>query len=77
MAPGRTKAELDGILAGFDDAARMGIEVAAMDMHDPYIRSVRENTLAAVAFDKFHVAQGLSKGIDQVRRQEHRTHGAA
>ena len=76
VAPSRTKAALDGILSGFSAVARMGIEVAAMDMHDPYIRSVRENTLAAVAFDKFHVAQGLSKGIDQVRRQEHRTHGA-
>ena len=76
VAPGCMKAALDGILAEFDDDARMGIEVAAMDMHDPYVRSVRENTLAAVAFDKFQVAQSLSRGIDQVRRRERRTHGA-
>ena len=76
VAQGRTKAALDGLFAEFDAAARMGVEVVAMDMHEPYIRSVRENTLAAVAFDKFHVAQALSRGIDQVRRREHRTHGA-
>lgn len=75
VAPGRAKAALDGILSGFDDVARMGLEVVAMDMREPYVRSVREHTLAAVAFDKFHVAQSLSRGVDQVRRQEHREKG--
>lgn len=78
VAEGRTKAALDGILTReLDDAGRMGIEVVAMDMHEPYIRSVQEHTAAAIAFDKYHVAQDLSRGIDQVRRQMHRELGDA
>ena len=76
VSEGRSKASLDEFFLGLTDQARNGIEVAAMDMHDPYIRSVREMSDAEVAFDKFHVAQHLSKGIDQVRRQLHRELGA-
>ncbi len=52
------------------------IEAVALDMWDPYIRSVREHVPDAdskIVFDKFHVAQHLSKAVDQVRRKENKT----
>src|SRR5687768_6355445 len=51
-----------------------------MDMWDPYLNSVREHVPDAdnkIVFDKFHVAQHLSQGVDQVRRKENKTLRAA
>ena len=46
-----------------------------MDMWPAYIKATREAIKGAdlkIAFDRFHVAQYLGKGVDQVRRDEHR-----
>jgi transposase len=46
-----------------------------MDMHAPYIAAVREAVpggMSKIIFDKFHVAALWSKGVDLVRREEHR-----
>jgi transposase len=54
---------------------RAAVESVAMDMHGPYIAAVEEHlpgAAAKIAFDKFHVAQHLSRAVDRVRRAEHR-----
>ena len=46
-----------------------------MDMWRPFINSVMKHVPGAewkIAFDKFHVAQHLSRAVDQVRRKENR-----
>lgn len=46
------------------------IKVAVCDMWDPYISSIKENTDAAIVFDKFHVSKAITKAVDDVRKHE-------
>jgi transposase len=46
------------------------IELAVMDMWDPYIASVSENTSANIVFDKFHVSKVINECLDSVRKKE-------
>lgn len=75
VAQGRNRAALDEFFASFTEAERGAVEAVAMDMCEPYIRSVEQHIPGAqekIAFDRFHVAQHLSRAVDQVRRAEHR-----
>lgn len=75
VAERRDKEALAGFLRSLSSPVRLGLELVAMDMHAPYVQAVREQTFAAVAFDKFHVAQALSRGVDEVRRAEQKALG--
>jgi transposase len=80
VADDRSQASLDGFWQGLTPEQRAGIEGVAMDMWEPYIRSTRDYLADAdekIVFDKFHVAQHLSKAVDEVRRREHRERMAA
>jgi len=46
------------------------ITVAVMDMWDPFIKSVKENTNAEIVFDKFHIAKKINEAVDNVRKRE-------
>src|SRR3989344_1849292 len=46
------------------------ITVAVMDMWDPYIKSIRENTNAEIVFDKFHISKKINEAVDQIRKKE-------
>jgi transposase len=75
VADDRGEQALDGFWAMLPKDQLERIEAVAMDMWDPYIKSTRSHLPQAdekIVFDKFHVAQHLSKALDQVRRQEHR-----
>jgi transposase len=51
------------------------IEAVCMDMWPAYISATRqaiEDADKKIVFDRFHVAQYLSRAVDLVRRQEHR-----
>jgi transposase len=75
VAKDRKQASLDGFWGTLTDEQRDGIEAIAMDMHDPYVASVRENVPQAdekIVFDKFHVAQHLGEAVDRVRRAENK-----
>ena len=59
---------------------RDGIEAIAMDMWEPYRKTVREHIPDAdrkIVFDKFHVLQHVGEAVDEVRKQEHRRLSAA
>jgi len=75
VADGRGRETLDSYFQGFSWSRRAQVKSVAMDMWPPYIAAVSEAIPGArekIAFDKFHVAQHLSKAVDQVRRQENR-----
>jgi transposase len=75
VAQGRKRAALDEFFAAFSEPERRAVETVAMDMCEAYIRSVEDHIPGAqekIAFDRFHVAQHLSRAVDQVRRAEHR-----
>jgi len=56
--------------------SKLGIEKcqeivsAVVDMWDPFISSIQENTKAQIIFDKFHIAKKINEALDKVRRNE-------
>lgn len=75
VADGRGKQALQAFFVQFSSKELADIEVVAMDMHAPYIAAVRDAVpggMSKIVFDKFHVAALWSKGVDLVRREEHR-----
>jgi len=71
----RDQSSLDYFFETLSEEERAAIEVVALDMWEPYIRSIREHVPDAskkICFDKFHVAMHLGNAVDKVRRQEHR-----
>lgn len=75
VADGRGRDAIDIFYEQFDEGELAEVEVVAMDMHAPYIRSTEDHVPGAaekIAFDKFHVASHLGEAVDKVRRKEHR-----
>ena len=75
IADDRGEKALDGFWGQLSKAQLAKIEAVAMDMWEPYIKSVLANLPGAenkIVFDKFHVAQHLGRAMDKVRREEHR-----
>ncbi len=80
VAEDRKQSSLDGFWPTLTPKQISGIEAVAMDMWDPYVKSVREHVLetdSKIVFDKFHVAQHLNQAVDRVRRKENKTLRAA
>jgi len=76
VANGRGRESLDDFYKAFDKKERKAVESVAMDMWAPFIGSTEQYIPGAemkIAFDKFHVAQHLSKAVDKIRRQENKT----
>lgn len=68
VADGRGREAVDGFLTSFSPEQLAEVESVAMDMHGPYIAAVEEHVPGAatkIAFDKFHVAQHLSRAVDR------------
>jgi transposase len=75
VAPGRSKASLDGFWPTLTKEQREAIRSVSIDMWDPYIASIKkhvEDAQEKIVFDKFHVAAHLGKAVDMVRRRENR-----
>ena len=73
VADDRKAESLVPYFAGLTPEQRDGIEAIAMDMWEPYRKTVRAHVPGAdakIVFDKFHVLQHVSDAVDQVRRQE-------
>lgn len=66
----RKKETLDKFFQELGKEKSGQICVAAMDMWDPFIASVKEHTNAEIVFDKFHVAKHVNQALDDVRKQE-------
>lgn len=75
VAEERLTTSLSSFYEQLDEDQLSGIDVVCMDMWPAYIKATRQAIEGAdrkIAFDRFHVAQYLGKGVDQVRRDEHR-----
>ncbi|MDX1983985.1 MAG: ISL3 family transposase [Bryobacteraceae bacterium] len=80
VAEDRTQASLDGFWGTLTEQQKASVTAVAMDMWDPYLKSVRAQLDGAdgkIVFDKFHIAQHLGEAVDRVRRRENKTLRAA
>jgi transposase len=66
----RKEETLDKFFAELGKEKSSKIDLAVMDMWDPYIASVSENTPANIVFDKFHVSKVINECLDSVRKRE-------
>ena len=72
MGNGRKKQTLDAFFKNLTAGQKRAVEAVAMDMWRPYINRVQHHCpRAKIVFDFFHVVQGFSWVIDQVRRSEY------
>lgn len=73
MGEGRQIATLDAFFEAMPAAVRNEIEAVALDMWEPYIRSVKKwCPQADIVFDLFHVVKAFNKVIDDIRNEEFR-----
>lgn len=73
VADDRKAVSLDGYFSGLSLAERTAIEAVAMDMWDPYRKTVRHWVPDAdqkIVFDRFHVMGHVLEALDHVRRKE-------
>lgn len=54
----------------FKERGKKKCKKIVLDLWDPYIASVKENTNAEIVFDKFHIAKKITEALDKVRKQE-------
>src|SRR5689334_11674791 len=75
VADDRTAETLASYFDHLSIEERLAIEAIAMDMWDPYRRTVRDYVPDGdlkIVFDKFHVMRHVIEAMDQVRRREQR-----
>jgi len=75
VADGRGQASIDPFFQGLSTEQLQGIEVVAMDMHDPFINSAIwhvPDIESKLCFDRFHIAQLLGNAVDVTRRAENK-----
>lgn len=80
VAKDRKQSSLDGFWSTLTAAQRDWIMGVALDMWDPYVKSILAHLPDAeekMVFDKFHVSKHLGEAVDKVRRQEHKQLRAA
>lgn len=66
----RKKETLDQFFNELGKRKSKKITVAVIDMWDPYIKSIKENTNAEIVFDRFHISKKINEAVDQVRKKE-------
>lgn len=80
VADDRTAESLVPDFEELTGAEREGIAAIAMDMWEPYRKTVRAHVPdadAKIVFDKFHVMAHVTSAVDTVRKQEHQALAAA
>jgi transposase len=76
VAEERRTESLGGYYDQLTPAQRDALAGVAMDMWEPYIQATRTRLPggdARIVFDRFHIMREMTKAVDMVRRQEHRT----
>ncbi len=71
----RTEASLTAYFNAFTQEQLAGIEAISLDMWPAYIKACKEQVPQArdkMVFDRFHIMQHIGKGVDSVRKQEHK-----
>lgn len=76
VAEDRKLESLAGYYAQLTAEQRAGLRAVAMDMWEPYIGATRDGLPAGehkIVFDRFHIMREMTRAVDTVRRQEHRS----
>jgi transposase len=71
----RTEASLTAYFKAFTKKQRAGIEAISLDMWPAYINACKTQVPKAedkMVFDRFHIMQHVGKGVDRVRKDEHK-----
>jgi transposase len=67
----RKKETLDKFFDEIGDMKSSKIELAVLDMWDPYIASIKEHcSKAEMVFDKFHIIKKVNEALDKIRKKE-------
>jgi transposase len=75
VAEDRERSSLDGFWPTLSKQQLAWIAGAALDMWDPYVRSIRAHRPDAdgkMGVDKFHVTKHLGEAVDRVRREKNK-----
>jgi transposase len=75
VADDRKQISLDGYWKTLSETEIAAIRGIAIDMWEPYLRSIHEfvpDAQEKIVFDKYHVAFHLNQAVDLVRREENR-----
>lgn len=73
MGEGRNAEALNAFFEGMTDEQKQAIKAVALDMWEPFIKSVRTHCpQAQIVFDLFHLVKGYGEVIDEVRRDEYK-----
>lgn len=71
VAKGRKVETLDKFFTELGEDKSKSMNVAVIDMWDPYIKSITKNApQAEIVFDKFHVAKKVNDAVDKIRKKE-------
>jgi len=76
VAEERRTESLGGYYDQLTPEQRDALAGVAMDMWEPYIQATRTRLPggdARIVFDRFHIMREMTKAVDMVRRQEHRS----
>ena len=74
VAEDRKQESLDTFFETLTPEQLNGIEGIAMDMWEPYFKSVMNHVPGAadkIVFDRFHIMQHMGRAVDKVRKSEH------
>lgn len=72
----RKEESLAAYFKAFGTERCAGINAISLDMWPAFIKACRENVPGAddkMVFDRFHIMQHVGKGVDRVRKQEHKS----
>lgn len=75
VAEDRKQESLDGYFKALSPEQLGAIEGIAVDMWDPFARSILEHVPEAegkIVYDRFHIMGHVGKAVDMVRKREHR-----
>lgn len=75
VGEGRTQGSLTAYFAAYGQEQLAGIEAISLDMWPAYISGCKAHVPQAqekMVFDRFHIMQHVSNGVDRVRKDEHK-----
>lgn len=75
VGDGRKKKSLGAYFLQFTEEELAGVDAVAMDMWEPFIAATKEHVPDGqnkIVFDRYHVMGMVNKGVDTVRKAEHK-----
>jgi len=75
VAPDRKETSLSALFDSMTPSQKESIQAVAVDIWDPFLSAIKKCLPhASIVHDKFHLMRHLLQGVDNVRKQEAKTH---